>query len=107
MIEADVSMGTIAGGDGNIMPIMAHPPVNTSDLSLEEFLDTILSSGITAPKGIKLDFKDLEALEPSLMAIKSRASKVVVKHVYADIESNSALEIHNKFFFTRLMLLFG
>nr|CAH0105063.1 unnamed protein product [Daphnia galeata] len=74
MIEADVSMGTIAGGDGNIMPIMAHPPVNTSDLSLEEFLDTILSSGTS--KGIKLDFKDLEALEPSLMAIKSRASKI-------------------------------
>lgn len=91
MIEADVSMGTIAGGDGNIMPIMAHPPVNTSDLSLEEFLDTILSSGTS--KGIKLDFKDLEALEPSLMAIKSRASKVVVQHACADIESNSALEM--------------
>jgi hypothetical protein len=35
----------------------------------------------------------LEALEPSLMAIKSRASKVVVQHACADIESNSALEM--------------
>ncbi len=74
MIEADVSMGTIVGGDGSILPIMAHPPLVTSDLSLEEFMDTILNSGTL--KGIKLDFKDIEALEPSLMAIKSRASKV-------------------------------
>jgi hypothetical protein len=74
MIEADVSMGTVTGSDGIMLPIMAHPPLNNSDLSLEEFIDTILSSG--TPKGIKLDFKDLEALESSLMAIKSRASKV-------------------------------
>ncbi|XP_046644331.1 uncharacterized protein LOC124329334 [Daphnia pulicaria] len=74
MIEADVSMGTIVGGDGSILPIMAHPPLVSSDLSLEEFMDTILNSGTF--KGIKLDFKDIEALEPSLMAIKSRASKI-------------------------------
>lgn len=74
MIEADVSVGTIAGGDATVTTIMAHPPLNTSDLSLEEFLDTILDSNTT--KGIKLDFKDLEVVEPSLIAIKSRASKV-------------------------------
>ncbi|XP_057371637.1 uncharacterized protein LOC130692528 isoform X1 [Daphnia carinata] len=75
MIEADVSVGTITGGDATIMPIMAHPPLNTSDLSLEEFLDTILDSNTT--KGIKLDFKDLEVVELSLVAIKSRASKII------------------------------
>jgi len=74
MIEADVSMGTIVGGDGSILPIMAHPPSITSDLSLEEFIDTILNSG--TPKGMKLDFKDIDSLEPSLVTIKSRANKV-------------------------------
>lgn len=75
MIEADVSVGTIAGGDATVTTIMAHPPLNTSDLSLEEFLDTILDSNTT--KGIKLDFKDLEVVETSLIAIKSRASKII------------------------------
>jgi hypothetical protein len=39
---------------------MAHPPLKTSDLSLEEFIDTIIRSGTS--KEIKLDFKDTEAL---------------------------------------------
>ncbi|XP_057367501.1 protein FAM151B-like [Daphnia carinata] len=76
MIEADVSMGMVTGREGKILPIMAHPPFKTSDLSLEEFLDTALSS--RQPKGIKLDFKEMEAVEVSLMIIKSRANKIRV-----------------------------
>ena len=37
MIEADVSMGP--GGE----PIMAHPPATQSDLSLQQFLDTVIT----------------------------------------------------------------
>ena len=37
MIEADVSLGP--GSE----PIMAHPPANTSDLSLRQFLDFVLA----------------------------------------------------------------
>ena len=37
MIEADVSIGE--GG----VPIMAHPPQNTSDLTLEEFMKTVIA----------------------------------------------------------------
>ena len=37
MIEADVSMGP--GGE----PIMAHPPATQSDLSLQQFLDTVIA----------------------------------------------------------------
>lgn len=74
MIEADVSMGTIIGKEGRVVPIMAHPPFKTSDLSLEEFLDTILSS--RQQKGIKLDFKEMEAVEISLSMLKARATKV-------------------------------
>ena len=37
MIEADVSIG-----EGDI-PIMAHPPKNESDLTLEEFMNTVVA----------------------------------------------------------------
>ena len=37
MIEADVSVGE--GG----VPIMAHPPQNTSDLSLLDFVNTLIA----------------------------------------------------------------
>ncbi len=76
MIEADVSMGTVTGREGKFLPIMAHPPFKSSDLSLEEFLDITLSS--RTPKGIKLDFKDMEAVELSLKTIKTRANKVFI-----------------------------
>ena len=65
MIEADVSAGE-AG-----QPIMAHPPDTQSDLSLDLFLETVLTATEGgARKGIKLDFKSLDILQPSLEALK-------------------------------------
>ncbi|XP_075225475.1 protein FAM151B [Lycorma delicatula] len=60
MIEADVLMGQLTGSapGENPLPIMGHPPTTTSDLSLEEFLTTILKSN--KRKGVKLDFKSKE-----------------------------------------------
>ncbi|KFV06284.1 Protein FAM151B, partial [Tauraco erythrolophus] len=43
-------------------PVMAHPPETDSDNTLEEWLKEIVSTN----KGIKLDFKSLEAVRPSL-----------------------------------------
>ncbi|NWR75465.1 F151B protein, partial [Centropus unirufus] len=43
-------------------PIMAHPPETDSDITLEEWLTEIISTD----KGIKLDFKSLEAVRPSM-----------------------------------------
>ncbi|NWR95095.1 F151B protein, partial [Furnarius figulus] len=43
-------------------PIMAHPPDTDSDITLQEWLALMVS----ADKGIKLDFKSMEALGPSL-----------------------------------------
>jgi hypothetical protein len=74
MIEADVSLGTIKGKEGHLIPIMAHPPSKQSDLSLEEFLDTILD--YRTPKGIKLDFKNIEVVESSLKIVKLKTDKV-------------------------------
>ena len=43
MIEADVSLGTLVGHpDQAPLPIMAHPPADTSDLSLQMFLDMVV-----------------------------------------------------------------
>ena len=43
---------------------MAHPPDKASNLSLEDFLGQV--SVCLRIKVIKLDFKDLEVIEPSL-----------------------------------------
>jgi hypothetical protein len=58
-IETDIIM---AGG----VPIMAHPPARTSDLTFERFLDLVLTDG---RKHLKLDFKVLEAVEPCLLML--------------------------------------
>ena len=71
MIEADVSLGA-----GN-KPIMAHPPANTSDLSLEQFLESVLASTQSGEKkGIKLDFKFLGVVEPSLVMLDKLRDKM-------------------------------
>ncbi|BES94777.1 Uncharacterized conserved protein (DUF2181) [Nesidiocoris tenuis] len=65
MIEADIVLGTVKGGSNISLPIMAHPPDNTSDISLEEFLNTALEFHDVS-KGIKLDFKSTQAFEASI-----------------------------------------
>ncbi|KAI5633914.1 hypothetical protein NE865_13376 [Phthorimaea operculella] len=67
MLEADIVLGTIRGKDGPPIPIMAHPPATSSDLSLADFLSTVKThnSGNAKPKGVKLDFKSIEAFEKS------------------------------------------
>ena len=73
MIEADVSLGP-----GN-RPIMAHPPANTSDLSLQQFLETVLeSTEAGAKKGIKLDFKLLGVVEPSLSMLEGLRDRLAI-----------------------------
>ena len=75
MIEADILMGTISGDeDVTIRPIMAHPPLKQSDLTLEQFLDSVLSN--ETPKGLKLDFKDINAVEPAMRMIRDRRHQV-------------------------------
>ncbi|XP_046388576.1 protein FAM151B isoform X2 [Ischnura elegans] len=63
MLEADVVLGTLVDSPEDILPIMGHPPANTSDISLEQFLDHIVEK---RSKGIKLDFKTTEAFKASL-----------------------------------------
>lgn len=76
MIEADVVMGRVYGNPNATIPIMAHPPANESDLSLGDFLNATLKS---ATRGIKLDFKSIEAFNASLPYLKENSSKVCRK----------------------------
>ena len=72
MIEADVS----AGDDGQ--PIMAHPPDTQSDLSLTLFLETVIQATESGTKkGVKLDFKSLDILQPSLETLRQFQSRLM------------------------------
>lgn len=60
MIEADIVYGSLVN-EHEKLPIMAHPPNLTSDISLEGFLSQIIAFNQNASKenqkGVKLDFK--------------------------------------------------
>ncbi|XP_044302621.1 protein FAM151B isoform X2 [Varanus komodoensis] len=59
MIEADI---LLQEGVGRSEPVMAHPPETSSDNSLQEWLNEVKNTN----KGIKLDFKSLAAVNPSI-----------------------------------------
>ncbi|XP_015437608.1 PREDICTED: protein FAM151B [Dufourea novaeangliae] len=77
MLEGDVVLGRLNTSAENayMIPIMAHPPNNQSDLSLEEFLKTVSTNKGTM--GVKLDFKSLEAFT---------ASQTILKKAHDDFE---------------------
>ncbi|KAL2091970.1 hypothetical protein ACEWY4_011768 [Coilia grayii] len=62
MIEADI----LLRGHDPAEPIMAHLPQNDSDITLQEWLKEVMASD----KGIKLDFKSLEAVAPSMALLE-------------------------------------
>ena len=67
-------------------PVMAHPPLINSDLSLGEFLDTVIS--YYKPKGIKLDFKSADVLDKAFAILKARKSQVTPSTIFFSIVSN-------------------
>ncbi|CAH1163958.1 unnamed protein product [Phaedon cochleariae] len=78
MIEADIVLGTL-NGSTEIIPIMGHPPNNTSDLSLAQFMERISdfnakSNSTSSRKGVKLDFKTIEAFNNSVATITASNS---------------------------------
>ncbi|XP_051924307.1 protein FAM151B isoform X1 [Hippocampus zosterae] len=62
MIEADI----IVRGHDPKEPIMGHPPDTDSDITLKEWLECVKLHD----KGIKLDFKSLEAVSISMAPLK-------------------------------------
>ena len=72
MLEADVLM---RNNNVNGTPVMAHPPDVDSNLTLYSFLSQTTDS----TKGIKLDFKTIEVVEPSLKMVQNVTSGQEVK----------------------------
>ena len=70
-IEADIRMGRC--GLVTCVPIMAHPPATSSDLLFKEFLDRAVADGT---RHLKLDFKDMAAVEPCLQLLAARWPKL-------------------------------
>jgi len=77
MIEADVAYGMLLTGEGP-MPILAHPPLKISDLSLADLLEQVNSIQKTAKKGLKLDFKSDEAYAKSWDVLDNKDSPMNV-----------------------------
>lgn len=71
MIEADV---TLAETTRYPIPIVAHPPLNMSDINLEEWLIEVVRSD--TGKGIKLDFKSTRVVEPAFRVLARHADFV-------------------------------
>lgn len=81
MLEADIVMGKLVNATSSEdIPIMAHPPANTSDLSLEDFLTKVYdynnNNVSTTKKGVKLDFKTIEVFEKSSSLLNQTYPKV-------------------------------
>jgi hypothetical protein len=66
MLEADIC---VSDSDPSRI-VMAHPPIREGDLTLEEWVNLVLDHCKANPGlkvGMKLDFKDPPAVEPSLL----------------------------------------
>jgi hypothetical protein len=74
-IEADILIGS-----SSPHPIMAHPPDTTSDLTFSDFLKEIKSTN----KGLKLDFKDINALQPCFDELESQKDNVRSFKIFFD-----------------------
>lgn len=79
MIEADVQLGTLPN-QKEIIPIMSHTK-NVSDISLETFFKKVddhnrNNQTNTTKKGIKLDFKKIDAFLKSIDIIRSHSKQV-------------------------------
>jgi hypothetical protein len=76
LIEADVVHGFMVNDElrQNIMPVMAHPPNDTSDVSLASFLRQIetFNDGVTneQQKGVRLDFKSTAVFQNALETLR-------------------------------------
>lgn len=67
--EADVSWGFVSGTPGVLRPIMAHPPIEESDLTFEEWLE----AAAAGDRIVKVDIKDQPTNRAVLDILAGRA----------------------------------
>jgi hypothetical protein len=66
MLEADVLLRGQGTANQTDIPVMAHPPAIDSDITLEEWVTQVAPT----TKGIKLDFKSVDVLEPAMRVLQ-------------------------------------
>lgn len=81
MIEADIVYGYLKDDPSRkLQPVMGHPPVNESDISLESFLTQILEFNNKTTeenrKGVKLDFKSTAVYNNSMSMLMEQWNKM-------------------------------
>ena len=69
MLETDLIVRGFGTDQQTDIPVHAHPPDTDSDITFEEWIDQVIQ---TPNKGIKLDFKCLEAVEPTLKILHKK-----------------------------------
>ncbi|KAJ1170334.1 hypothetical protein NDU88_002212 [Pleurodeles waltl] len=74
VLEADVNIEGLHTVNETNIPVMAHPPDVYSDNTLDEWLGAVLGS----KKGIKLDFKSIKAVAPSLDILNKTSLKMKI-----------------------------
>uniref|UniRef100_A0AAY4BZB5 Protein FAM151A n=1 Tax=Denticeps clupeoides TaxID=299321 RepID=A0AAY4BZB5_9TELE len=82
VLEADVNIEGYGTTNQTNVPIMAHPPNIYSDNTLQEWLDAVLKS----KKGIKLDFKSLQSVEPSLDILRVKNQSGINRPVWLNAD---------------------
>ncbi|KAJ8357556.1 hypothetical protein SKAU_G00203500 [Synaphobranchus kaupii] len=82
VLEADVNVQGYNTANETQIPIMAHPPDVYSDNTLQEWLDSVLKS----KKGIKLDFKSIEAVSPSLEILRRKNQTGINRPVWLNAD---------------------
>ncbi|KAB0353421.1 hypothetical protein FD755_023875 [Muntiacus reevesi] len=86
VLEADITIEGLGTVNETGVPIMAHPPAIYSDNTLEQWLEAVLAS---SQKGIKLDFKSIKAVGPSLDLLRRLTEEGKVRRpvwINADIQ---------------------
>lgn len=73
MLETDLILRGIGTENQTNIPVHAHPPDTDSDVTLVEWLDRATKE---PDKGMKLDFKYIEAVEPSMQIIKDKEDQL-------------------------------
>lgn len=81
MVQADV---TLADNSRYPIPIMAQPPLNMSDLTLEDFLLQLIHSE-SGSKGVKFDFKTTRVVEPAFRVLARHSDYLGPLILNADI----------------------
>ncbi|KAG5671258.1 hypothetical protein PVAND_001466 [Polypedilum vanderplanki] len=91
-IEADIVYGYLINDTERILlPIMAHPPANESDISLKSFLTQIWAfndaRSSAQQKGVKLDFKSTDVFQVSLDILREMWNDNYEIWINADVYS--------------------